>query len=108
MLTDLYPWGPFESVWKTVFGPSPPMSAWDMRARWGKKRVCFRRAVLGIFGPASPITIINKENPCLRSPLIRAYSDFIVRGFGLQAPSPRPQRAPRPRRAGRAARGPSR
>ena len=54
------------------------------------------------------VEAINKENPCLRSPLIRAYSDFIVRGFGLQAPSPRPQRAPRPRRAGRAARGPSR
>mmetsp|Transcript_27880 Transcript_27880/g.66394 ORF Transcript_27880/g.66394 Transcript_27880/m.66394 type:complete len:697 (+) Transcript_27880:173-2263(+) len=84
LLTDLYPWGPFESVWKQAFGPSPPMTAWDMKMKWGNQRVCFRKAVIGIFGPACPMTIMDRETTCYSSPLFRAYSDFIVRGLGLQ------------------------
>lgn len=42
---------------------------------------------LGIYGPASPITVASWDTPCHKTALVRAYSDFIIRGFGLQGQS---------------------
>ena len=31
-LTDLYPWGPFEAIWRQAFGfVHPALSAWDLK-----------------------------------------------------------------------------
>ncbi|KAJ1494926.1 hypothetical protein T484DRAFT_1764047 [Baffinella frigidus] len=65
--------------------PSPPMTAWDMKMKWGNQRVCFRKAVIGIFGPACPMTIMDRETTCYSSPLFRAYSDFIAGAASARA-----------------------
>ena len=70
------------------------MSAWALRQRFGPKpgsqrrdtthRVCYRNVSVGIYGPASPITVASWDTPCRRTALVRAYSDFVIRGLGLQ------------------------
>lgn len=39
---------------------------------------------MGIYGPAAPITIHTWETPCHGTALVRAYSDYIIRGLNLQ------------------------
>ena len=64
------------------------MTAWDLRQRFGKtpkgKKVCFRDLAIGIFGPAAPMTVASWDTPCSRTALVRAYSDYVIRGLGLQ------------------------
>ena len=91
-LTDLYPEGPFWDMWSRVFSGSDPSkrasTAWDLsRGPFSTGRTCFRSLAVGIFGPASPITVAKKVTPCRRTALIRAYSDYVVRGMGLQEKS---------------------
>lgn len=38
---------------------------------------------IGIYGPASPITVASWDTPCSSTALVRAYSDFVIRGVGL-------------------------
>jgi hypothetical protein len=79
-------------MWTKVFSPksSPAhqvLTSWDFRLKYGsdpESRVCFRRAAVGIFGPAAPITVASWNTPCHRTALIRAYSDYVIRGMGLQ------------------------
>lgn len=55
--------------------------------KYGKdlnSRLCFRNAAVGIYGPAAPITVASWNTPCHRTALVRAYSDFVIRGLGLQ------------------------
>mmetsp|Transcript_42238 Transcript_42238/g.99129 ORF Transcript_42238/g.99129 Transcript_42238/m.99129 type:complete len:693 (+) Transcript_42238:150-2228(+) len=85
LLADLYPWGPFKAIWTEAFGGKPPLTAWDMREKWGAKKVCFRNLIMGIYGPASSLTIMKKETKCVGSPLVRAYSDYVIRGLNMQA-----------------------
>ena len=86
VIADLYPKGPFWDMWSRVFaGRRPPLTAWDLKKRYGKSsRVCYRNLALGIYGPASPITVASWRTPCKRTPLVRAYADIVVRGLGLQ------------------------
>ena len=63
------------------------MSAWALRQRFGPNglhRVCFRNVSVGIYGPAAPVTVASWDTPCKRTALVRAYSDFVIRGLGLQ------------------------
>jgi len=102
LLTDLYPEGPFWDMWSRVFSQGTPqaaaLTAWDLRQRFGKtapgKRVCFRDLAVGIYGPASPVTVASWDTPCKRTALVRAYSDFVLRGLGLQEQSHYAQAAP--------------
>ena len=74
---------------------SSPLSAWNLRTRYlaavaaPKKpyRLCFADLAIGIYGPASPITVASWNTPCRRTALIRAYSDFMIRGLGLESSS---------------------
>eukprot|EP00614_Pseudopedinella_elastica_P013743 CAMPEP_0172585074 /NCGR_PEP_ID=MMETSP1068-20121228/4546_1 /TAXON_ID=35684 /ORGANISM="Pseudopedinella elastica, Strain CCMP716" /LENGTH=568 /DNA_ID=CAMNT_0013379417 /DNA_START=188 /DNA_END=1895 /DNA_ORIENTATION=- len=86
IITDLYPKGPFWDMWSRVFaGRRAPLTAWDLKTKYGKQsRVCYRKLALGIYGPASPITVASWRTPCSRTPLVRAYSDYVVRGLGLE------------------------
>ncbi|KAH8065127.1 hypothetical protein JL722_2033 [Aureococcus anophagefferens] len=58
LLTDIYPEGPF----------------WDM---WS-------RVAIGILGAAAPTTLHTSNTRCKASSVVRAYSDFVIRGLGLQ------------------------
>ena len=100
-LTDLYPAGPFWELWSKAFsggatgpgavGGHPVLTAFDLGARFAGKRVCFRDVAVGIYGPAAPITVASWDTPCSRTALVRAYSDFVLRGMGLQVrPEPNP------------------
>jgi len=86
-------------IWAKPFsGKYPVLDAWDLRTRFGHStsatssatrsssphRVCFRDLTVGIYGPAAPITIHTWETPCRGTALVRAYSDYIIRGLGLQ------------------------
>lgn len=114
-LTDLFPEGPFWDIWGTIFGRGyradnkihyqetvtkrtkigkPPMSSWDLRSHFGKtasgasninNRVCYKQLAVNIYGPAAPICVISWNTPCKKTALIRAYSDFIIRGMNLQS-----------------------
>eukprot|EP00293_Proteomonas_sulcata_P012576 CAMPEP_0184306484 /NCGR_PEP_ID=MMETSP1049-20130417/15474_1 /TAXON_ID=77928 /ORGANISM="Proteomonas sulcata, Strain CCMP704" /LENGTH=350 /DNA_ID=CAMNT_0026618761 /DNA_START=34 /DNA_END=1086 /DNA_ORIENTATION=+ len=84
LITDLYPWGPFKPMWTEVFGHKPALSAWDIKEKYGKSRVCFKNLIVGIYGPASPLAIKDFPTGCKGSPLVRAYSDYVIRGLGLQ------------------------
>lgn len=73
VITDLFPEGPFWDIWSKVYSPAfgrePDLSkrkvvtAWDLSQRYGptakggslNSRICFRKAAVGIFGPAAPI-----------------------------------------------------
>ena len=37
----------------------------------------------GIYGPAAPVTIATWNNPCFKTALVRAYSDFVIRGLNI-------------------------
>ena len=81
-------------------GP-PTLDAWDLRQIYGnpalnsshfippdsKKKVCFRDVAVGIYGPAAPMTVASWDTPCSRTALIRAYSDYIIRGLNLHKES---------------------
>ena len=82
-LADLYPWGPFESLWKHLF--PDVRTAWEMRV---ENATCYKSVIVGIYGPASPLTLINLNSNCFRSPLVRAYARWVWSSFGL---SPQPQ-----------------
>ena len=70
----------------------PPMTSWDLRSHFGrqndkpnpKNRVCYKKLAINIYGPAAPICVISWNTPCKNTALIRAYSDFIIRGMNLQ------------------------
>lgn len=89
-LTDLYPKGPFWEMWSKVFS-SPKhqtLTAWDLRNLHGKdteRRVCFKKLAINIYGPAAPITVASWNTPCSKTALVRAYSDYVIRGLNLQA-----------------------
>lgn len=74
VITDLFPEGPFWDIWSRVFSPAfsqqgdvakrKVITSWDLAQKYGGKdggggslesRVCFRKAAVGIFGPAAPI-----------------------------------------------------
>jgi protein O-GlcNAc transferase len=83
-LTDLYPWGPFEAIWRQAFGfGNAALTAWEVKDKYGGKRVCFKQAIVGVYGPASPFCIMATDTGCQSSPLMRAYSDFVTRGMDL-------------------------
>jgi hypothetical protein len=46
--------------------------------------VCYRQLAVGIYGPAAPICVISWNTPCFATALVKAYSDFIIRGMNLQ------------------------
>jgi hypothetical protein len=77
-------------MWKKPFGLGyKTMTAWDLKKRFehsspGKKNTCFRKLVVGIYGPASPLTVASWDTGCKGSPMVKAYSDFVIRGMGLQ------------------------
>ena len=87
VLADLYPKGPFWDMWDRVFNGGGdgrgPLTAWDLKKKYGGRRVCYRRLALGILGAASPITVASWRTPCSATPLVRAYADYVVRGLGL-------------------------
>lgn len=111
-LTDLYPEGPFWDIWHKVFGRGfeggskedyektsgssigkPAMSAWDLKNQFGASaaninnnnhRVCYKSLNIGVYGPAAPICVISWDTPCYHTALVRAYSDFVIRGLNLQ------------------------
>lgn len=107
--TDLYPEGPFWPIWEKVFSAGGgiaaapgAMSAWALKNRFGKQgkqggeeyRVCFKSLAVGIYGPAAPITVASWDTPCSKTALVRAYSDFIIRGLDLQGVSHYAKREP--------------
>ena len=69
-----------------------PMTGWDLNTKYDQKvtkksksTVCFKSLATNIYGPAAPITVASWNTPCKRTALVRAYSDFIIRGLNLQA-----------------------
>ena len=85
IITDLFPEGPFWDIWSKVYSSSwgseqdvtkrRVVTAWDLSQKYGpanaagggslQKRICFRNAAVGIFGPAAPIGIFLRYLPCL-------------------------------------------
>lgn len=95
LLTDLYPKGPFWPMWEKVFSGvnTPALDAWDIKKKFGrdganknmpKGKVCFKELAIGIYGPAAPITVASWNTPCRATALVKAYSDFVIRGLELQ------------------------
>jgi hypothetical protein len=88
---------PHREMWSKVYskGTAAPrmeaLTAWDLRLKYGAvpagKKVCFRHLAVGIYGPAAPITVASWDTPCKHTALVRAYSDYVIRGLGLQAAS---------------------
>ena len=84
LLTDLYPRGPFWPIWAKVFkGAREPLTAWDIAKKYGSKNVCFRKVGVAILGAASPITVHSFNTKCQSSTIVRAYSDYVIRGLGF-------------------------
>ncbi|KAK7241523.1 EGF domain-specific O-GlcNAc transferase [Aureococcus anophagefferens] len=85
LLTDIYPEGPFWDMWSKVFrGTRPPLTAWQIGQKYGAKNVCFKKVAIGILGAAAPTTLHTSNTRCKASSVVRAYSDFVIRGLGLQ------------------------
>lgn len=85
LLTDIYPEGPFWDMWSRVFrGTRPPLTAWQIGQKYGAKNVCFKKVAIGILGAAAPTTLHTSNTRCKASSVVRAYSDFVIRGLGLQ------------------------
>ena len=85
LLTDIYPEGPFWDMWSKVFrGTRPPLTAWQIGQKYGDKNVCFKKVAIGILGAAAPTTLHTTNTRCQASSVVRAYSDFVIRGLGLQ------------------------
>lgn len=80
-------------MWKKPFGlVRDTMTAWALKKRFGhtgkeKKTTCYKKLIVGIYGPASPLTVCSWDTKCRSSALVKAYSDFVIRGMGLQAHS---------------------
>jgi hypothetical protein len=120
-LLDLYPEGPFWEMWSEVYSHyHPAFTAWNIREKFhsnrplavkpnpnykpppemndkkNKKYTCFKSAVVGIYGPAAPITVASWDTPCRRTALVCSYSDFVIRSLHLQSFShyalPKPSR----------------
>lgn len=83
-------------MWKLVYSGSkyPALTAWDIKklysqvgkaATENKNKVCFKQLAIGIYGPAAPITVASWDTPCSKTALVRAYSDFVIRGLNLQS-----------------------
>lgn len=96
-LTDLYPEGPFWPIWAQAFSSKmsqklPPedvrsrdlqgvqaggkvLTSWDISQNLlfnsPGKRTCFRDIAVGIYGPASPITVASWDTPCFKTALVR-------------------------------------
>lgn len=94
-LTDLYPEGPFWEMWSKVFSSSsgslPAMTAWDIKKKFKNigndgrsNKICFKDLAIGIYGPAAPVTVASWDTPCKKTALVRAYSDYVIRGLNLQ------------------------
>lgn len=84
LITDLYPRGPFWPIWERVFfGGRKPLTAWDLKQKYGTKNVCFENAAIAILGAAAPITVASFNTRCSRSSIVRAYSDYVIRALGL-------------------------
>ncbi len=47
-------------------------------------RVCYKDLAVGIYGPASPITVASWNTPCSNTAVVKAYADYIIRGLNLQ------------------------
>jgi hypothetical protein len=46
-------------IWRQSFGyVNPPLTAWEIKNKYGNTRVCFRKLIIGIYGPASPFCIM--------------------------------------------------
>jgi len=58
------------------------------------KKVCFKKLAVGIYGPASPITVASWDTPCSTTALVRAYADFVIRGMNLQSATRYAQKNP--------------
>lgn len=81
-------------MWKKVYssdnGQLPAMTAWDLKNKFrsignGKtNKICFKKLAVGIYGPAAPITVASWDTPCKKTALVRAYSDYVIRGLNLQ------------------------
>lgn len=86
-------------MWSKVFAHGhQPVTAWDLKLKYADKtraRACFKNLAVGIYGPAAPMTVNSWDTPCKRTALIRAYSDFVIRGLGLQESSHYYQPSPR-------------
>ncbi len=78
LIADLFPWGPFETFWKHLF--RDVKTVWEAKAEPPK---CYRKIIIGIYGPASPLTLIREKSECFRSPLVRAYGQWALQSFGL-------------------------
>ena len=79
--------GPFFDIWKSAFSNGEAhrvLTAWEAKEHFGKSNICFDKLVVGIVGPASPLTLHTQPSPCNASPLVRLYSDFVVRGLRVQ------------------------
>eukprot|EP00605_Chrysophyceae_sp_TOSAG23-4_P001995 GSChrysophyteH1.ASY1.ANO1.2209.1 assembled CDS len=83
-LTDLYPEGPFWEIWSKAFSWGSGLIDRDHSAGVIPHRVCFKDLAVGIYGPASPITVASWNTPCSHSAVVKAYADFIIRGLELQ------------------------
>eukprot|EP01038_Epipyxis_sp_PR26KG_P009752 gene9752-13119_t len=99
-LTDLYPQGAFWDMWSKVYSSgldaAKAMTAWDLNKKYHnnnhnhdsmriRKNVCFKELIIGIYGPAAPITVASWDTPCSQTALVRAYADYVIRGMGLQS-----------------------
>lgn len=74
-------------IWSRVFnGGMAPLTAWDLKEKYGKqgKKLCFKNLGIGIYGPASPMTVSASSTTCSHTALVRGYSDFVIRGLNLQ------------------------
>jgi hypothetical protein len=80
-------------MWEKVFSDTyPALTAWDITSKYilnsnnkhHEHRVCFRELAVGIYGPAAPITVASWDTPCSSTALVKAYSDFVIRGLNLQ------------------------
>lgn len=64
------------------------MTAWDLRQKYqhlpAGKKVCFTDLAISIYGPAAPVTVASWDTPCSKTALVRAYSDYVIRGLQLQ------------------------
>lgn len=61
--------GPFWDIWSRPFsGKFPALDAWDLKQAFGTRgtgknikgtahRVCYKELAVGIYGPASPVTV---------------------------------------------------
>jgi hypothetical protein len=100
-------------MWSKVFGYArSPVTSWDLKQR--DKSACFKNLGIGkpiypasnelsdivlisagIYGPAAPMTVASWDTPCSHTALVRAYSDFVIRGFNLHQNSQYYQPEPR-------------